>query len=209
MKKVIAPFAVNEYYHCGLDGKIKQVWDKNPYPLDHTTPIIRRIHFSNISAGEVAASAGFLYGLPELPIATVSFDNISVQLAADAVAGMPEMMCRLQPVSRQGFFCCNVSNIFFNNVTISGPVGPAFQIENVRNIELSHCLVEQAQPEDPVIRLKNVDQALVAVSRVAKEQQTYLEIQGSQSSGIEITGRPIDPHQIRFTEGADPAAVVK
>jgi polygalacturonase len=148
MKNVITPFAMNEYYHCGPGGKEKRVWDKNPYPVDQTTPIIRRIHFSNITAREVTASAGFLYGLPELPITNVSFDNIAIQLAADAVAGLPDMMCHLNPVRQQGFFCCNVSNIFFNNVTIDGAIGPAFQIENAGNIELSRCFATKIQAEE-------------------------------------------------------------
>jgi polygalacturonase len=209
MQKVIAPFAMNEYYHCGPGGKEKQVWDKSPHPVERSTPIFRGIHFSNITARDVTASAGFLYGLPELPIADVSFDNITVEFAADAVAGMPDMMCQLQPVIRQGFFCCNVSNIFLNNFTVSGSSGPAFQIENTCNIEFSHCFAEQNQREAPVIQLKNVVQALVAVSRVIRDQKTYLEIQGNQSNGIEITGRLIDPQQIRLSEGADVAAIAK
>jgi polygalacturonase len=209
MKKVIVPFAMNEYYNCGPGGKEKLVWDKSSHPVDQTTPIFRRIHFSNITAREVAASAGFLYGLPELPIKDVSFDNISVQLAKDAVAGMPDMMCQLAPVKRQGFFCCNVSNIFFYNVMVSDPAGPAFQIENTRNIEFSHCMAEKAPPEEPIIQLKNVVQAVVEVSRTVKGQKTYLKIQGSQSNGIEITGRKIVSQQICLAEGATAAAITK
>jgi polygalacturonase len=208
MKDVITPFAINEYYHCGPGGKEPLVWDKQPRQVDATTPALRRLHFSNITAREVRASAGFLYGLPELPITDVSFDNVSVQLAGDGVAQMPDMLCHWEPVRQQGFFCRNVRNIFFNNVSVSGPAGPAFQIEDAAAIEFSHCLAENAPVAEPVIALNNVNQAVVAISRTADGARSYLEIQGSQSKEIEIIGGRIGPQQICFAGGATAAALV-
>jgi polygalacturonase len=207
MKKVITPFALNEYYHCGPGGKEPAVWDKRPHPVDHTTPVLRRIHFSNITAREVSATAGFLYGLPEMPITDVSFANVTVQLAVSAAPGMPDMMCHLEPFLQQGFFGCNLNNIFFNNVTVGGPAGPAFQIENTSNIEFSHCFAAQVPKEKPVIRLQDVDRAVVAVAWPASDRQTYLEVRGSQSRGITITGR-ITPPQIRLAEEVEPATII-
>jgi polygalacturonase len=204
MKNVITPFAMNQYYHCGPGGKGKAIWDKNPHRVDQTTPTFRRIYFSNITAREVTASAGFLYGLPELPIADVSFDNVAVQLAEDATLGMPDMLCQFEPVKQHGFFCCNVRDIYFKNVTVSSPTGPAFQIENVANLEMVHCVGEKTNPGEPVIQLQNVVGAVVEASRMATGQETYLEIQGSQSQGIELTGRRIHADQIRLV--ADVAA---
>jgi polygalacturonase len=207
MKKVITPFALNEYYHCGPGGKEQTVWDKNPHPVDHATPVLRRIHFSNVTAREVSAAAGFLYGLPEMPITDISFDNVTVQLAAAAIPGMPDMMCQLEPFLQQGFFCCNTSNVFFNNVTVGGSAGPAFQIENTTNIEFSHCIAEPVSNEEPVFRLKNVNRAVVAIARPVKDRQTYLEVHGSQSREIELTGR-IAPQQIRLGKEVEPSIII-
>lgn len=58
---------------------------KTAYPIDERTPAFRRIHFSNITARNVHASAGFIYGLAEQFIQEITFDNIDVSMAQDAV----------------------------------------------------------------------------------------------------------------------------
>ena len=54
MKGVVCPFVIHMFYHCGAGGKEQVVQDKNPRPVTDATPIFRRIHFSNITAREVA-----------------------------------------------------------------------------------------------------------------------------------------------------------
>lgn len=156
MKDVLCPFIANLYYFCGPKGKDKYVWDKSPYPVTYKTPSFRRIHFSNITAREVSAAAGFLYGLSEMYVEDVSFDNISIAMAEDSEPGMPDMMSNLAPMSQRGFFCSNVKDITFNNVTISNHIGPAFYVENAINIEFSRCKTKNAKSDDPMIKLINV-----------------------------------------------------
>jgi len=139
MKGVICPFVLHMHYFCGTGGKEKIVWDKNPYPVTDATPIFRRIHFSNITVREVSAAAGFIHGLAEMPVEEVTFDNISVQMAADAAPAVPAMMSGLEPMKRAGFLCCNIKNATFNNVRIKGHEGPAFRLEKAWNIEFTGC----------------------------------------------------------------------
>ncbi|MFB6188323.1 MAG: glycoside hydrolase family 28 protein, partial [Halapricum sp.] len=56
MRDVVCPFVVNGYYFMDIDSA--------PVEVDETTPMVRSIHFSNITARNVE-SAGFLAGLPE------------------------------------------------------------------------------------------------------------------------------------------------
>lgn len=156
MKDVLCPFIANLYYYCGPKGKDKYVWDKLPYPITAETPTFRRIHFSNITARDVSAAAGFLYGLAEMHVEDVSFDNISIAMAKDAEPGMPDMMSNLAPMKQRGFFCSNVSNISFNNVTISNHEGPAFYVENGINIEFLRCKTIGAKSIGSMIELNNV-----------------------------------------------------
>ena len=58
----------------------------------------------------VNAAAGFIYGLPEMPIHDVTFDNISISMAENAVPALPAMMSGLEPFNKKGFFCCNARN---------------------------------------------------------------------------------------------------
>ena len=69
---------------------------KKAYPIDERTPAFRRIHFSNITARNVHASAGFIYGLAEQFIQEITFDNIDVSMAQDAVPGVPAMMTGIE-----------------------------------------------------------------------------------------------------------------
>ncbi|WP_226530025.1 glycoside hydrolase family 28 protein [Metabacillus niabensis] len=155
MNGVICPFIANLYYFCGPRGKEKYVWDKNPYPVTDETPVFRRIHFSNITAREVSAAAGFLYGLPEMYVEDVTFDHVTVDLAEDAEPGMPAMMSELKPMKQRGFFCGNVKGVSFHRVTISNHEGPAFYVENGEDIEFNQCK-QKTSSENSMIELKNV-----------------------------------------------------
>lgn len=156
MKDVLCPLVMNLYYFCGPGGKEKYVWDKNPYPITKDTPAFRRIHFSNITAREIRAAAGFLYGLSELPIEDITFDNISIAMAENAQPGVPAMMDGVEPMKQKGFFACNVKDVYFNNVSVSGHEGSAFMVENSSNVEFNRCKAYNAKTDDEMIVLKNV-----------------------------------------------------
>lgn len=158
MKGVICPFIANLYYFCGPRGKEKYVWDKNPYPVTEETPAFRRIHFSGITAREVSAAAGFLYGLPEMYVEDVTFDHVTVDMAEDAEPGMPAMMSELEPMKQRGFLCGNVRGVSFHRVTVSNNEGPAFYVENGEDIEFNQCK-QKTNSEGSMIELKNVTTA--------------------------------------------------
>ncbi|NLL71118.1 MAG: glycoside hydrolase family 28 protein [Epulopiscium sp.] len=139
MKKVFCPFVLNLYYFCGKGGKDKFVWDKNPYPVTKATPAFRRIYFSNITALDVQAAAGFIYGLPEMPIEDIGFENISIYMDPNGKEAHPAMMSHLEPMKQQGFFCTHGNRIFFDRVDIHGHTGEAFHIEQSEDVEFSNC----------------------------------------------------------------------
>ncbi|WP_440960786.1 glycoside hydrolase family 28 protein [Paenibacillus nitricinens] len=139
MDDVICPFILNLYYYCGSRGKDKYVWDKNPYPITEETPCFRRIHFANITARNVHAAAGFLYGLAEQYISEITFSDIDISMAEDAIPGRPAMMSGIQDMSNRGFYLGNVKDIRFRQVTIENHEGPAFYIENGEAIDISGC----------------------------------------------------------------------
>jgi hypothetical protein len=77
MDGVHCPITINLFYNCNGAKGDRIVSDKSPRPLEEGTPVLRSIHFSHISAVDVKIAAGFLYGLPELPLEDVDFDDIS------------------------------------------------------------------------------------------------------------------------------------
>lgn len=151
MEEVICPFIMNLYYFCGPRGKEKYVWDKNPYPVTEETPKFRRIHFMNVTAREVHAAAGFLYGLAEQYVSEITFDGIDISMAKDAIPGKPAMMSGIQDMKQRGFYLGNVRDVRFNRVTIENHTGPAFYIENGEDVEIVHCRSKNTSKLEPLV----------------------------------------------------------
>lgn len=159
MKEVICPFTMNLYYFCGPGGKEKIVWDKSPYPVSEITPAFRRIHFSNITAREVSAAAGFLYGLAEMHVEDITFDNISVHMADNATPGDPDMMDNMDPMIKTGFIVNNFADVRFTNVAVTNHEGPAFLIADGDNIKVQGCTTDNKK--SAAITFTNVKNARV------------------------------------------------
>ncbi|WP_071131014.1 glycoside hydrolase family 28 protein [Enterococcus timonensis] len=156
MDRVMCPIILNLYYFCGPKGKEKYVWDKNPYPITEETPNFRRIHFANLTARNVQAAAGFIYGLPEECVSEITFDNIAIEMDPEAVAGKPAMMTGIEEMKQQGFYVGNARDILFNRVSVTGHTGPAFHLEYSEGIELSHCRSKTLTGEENLVEKVDV-----------------------------------------------------
>lgn len=150
MDNVICPFILNLYYFCGPRGKDQYVWDKNPYPVTEETPMFRRIHFSHITARRVHAAAGFIYGLAEQHVSDVSFQNIDISMADDAIPGKPAMMTGIEDMAKRGFFIGCSSDLHFDRVTIENHEGPPFHVEKSGTITLRDCLSKTGRGSEAV-----------------------------------------------------------
>ncbi len=122
MEKVMCPFVFNMYYFCGADGKMKHVWDKNPYPVTERTPCLRDVSISNVRARKCTACAGFFYGLAEMPVDMISMQDVVVEMA-DGPADCPAMMDGCPEMQRAGFFLRNAVNVDLRGVKVRGVDG--------------------------------------------------------------------------------------
>jgi len=129
MDGVLCPFTMNLYYHIGERGNLK-VADKNPHLVDDSTPLLRRIHFSHITAREVKHAAGFLYGLAEMPLEDISFTDVSISISHEVDSGYPEMADDIPSMSQAGFFIRNAHHLRLENVEVTGQVGKAFDMDD-------------------------------------------------------------------------------
>ena len=134
MQGVLCPFTMNLYYHIGVKGN-SEIADKRAAPVDAGTPIFRRIHFSHINVRDAQFAAAFLYGLPEMPIEDVSFDDVSISMASDAQAGAPDMADGIEPMQRAGFFARNVRRLNLDHVAIANQIGEPLLIEDSMEAE--------------------------------------------------------------------------
>lgn len=135
MDGVLCPFTMNLYYHIGVRGNT-EISDKNPRLVDDSTPRLRHIHFSHITARDVKHAAGFLYGLAEMPLEDISFSDISISISKEADSGYPEMADDIPSMSQAGFFIRNVRHLRLENVEVTGQVGEAFDIAESEDVTI-------------------------------------------------------------------------
>ena len=120
MDRVMCPFVINMYYFCGARGKEKYVWDKHPYPVDETTPVIRDVQINNVIVHDAEAAAGFFYGLSEQPVENVTISDCVIRMRQNGVEGYPAMMDQMPAMKGAGFYMRHVKGVTLERVKLSG-----------------------------------------------------------------------------------------
>lgn len=124
MKNVLTPFVINSYYNMGpKGGHTEYVWTTKALKVDEYTPVLGKLHFSNMKCEGVSIAAGVFLGLAEMPIKLVSFENVSFSYNEDAEEGIPCMMEHPYKMKKAGIFCLNVDKLETKNVTFAGVSG--------------------------------------------------------------------------------------
>lgn len=155
MDNVMCPFIINLYYFCGPRGKEAYVWEKKAYPIDERTPAFRRIHFANITARNVHAAAGFIYGLAEQYASEITFNHIDISMAKEAIPGKPAMMTGIEDMKNQGFYIGFAKDILFNQLSIENHEGPAFLLENTEDITIANLRSTETKEWDELVHEKD------------------------------------------------------
>ncbi len=161
MKGVHCPFVINMHYFSSAITPADEKAASAPGGI----PIIRNIHFSNIAVHQARVAAGFLYGLPDMPIESVTFDNVVISMDKEAPKnGVSPAMVRgpKEPIC-EGFLCRNVRDIEFNNVRIvTTRQGPAFKAENVEDIRINGLDIRKPPSDSSPVEFKNVKNAHIS-----------------------------------------------
>lgn len=188
MDGVLVPIAVNLFYAPGARGE-KKITDTNPWPVDDSTPRFRRLRFSNITARNIKSAAGFILGLPEMPVEDVACENLSFFVDPDNTqASAPEMFPNSEKRARAGFLARGVSRLTLRNVDISDQVGPAVFISDARDVAISELTPRTPAGEGEVIRLDNVAGASLRGCSVPANSATAVRVTGKESAGVRLEG---------------------
>ena len=138
MKDVMCPFVMNLYYTCGATPRTRDiVSDPGPRPVVDSTPRIRNIHISNVTARGRMAAAGVLIGLPEQPIENVTLDNVVIDAAKRDTPTQPAMAFNLDKMNGEGIFARHVKNLAIRNCDITVTKGPAINVVAGSEIDVS------------------------------------------------------------------------
>lgn len=138
MDGVLTPLVINMFYFCDPDGKTEYVWSKEKLPVDDRTPYLGKFTFNRIKSSNAEWAAGYFYGLPEMPIESITIKDSSISFKENASKGMPAMMSNIEAVSKMGLYFNCVNNVVLNNVTIDGNSGEKVIINKVNNIKANN-----------------------------------------------------------------------
>ncbi|MFC7374975.1 MULTISPECIES: glycoside hydrolase family 28 protein [unclassified Brachybacterium] len=136
MDDVLCPITVNPFYFCGPEGKEPHVGDRSARAVDGGTPRIRGLHLAHVTARNVHASAGHLFGLPEAPLENVTLDDLDVTFAADPRPGAPEMALAVEARTRSGIELGFVRGGELSRVRVAGADGAAVSTHACEGLEL-------------------------------------------------------------------------
>ena len=126
MEGVLTPVVINMWYNCcDPDRHSEYVWSREALPVDERTPHLGTFHFSNMICTDAEVAACYIDGLPESPIESVSFENVSVSFSETAKPGIPAMENFAEERCRLGLYLDNVRHITLRNVKLEGVVGPS------------------------------------------------------------------------------------
>jgi polygalacturonase len=119
MNGVGCPVVMHLYYECGAKPEeIAAISDRNARPITDTTPCIRNIKITNVTADNAQTAAAFLLGLPERPIENILFENVKITMAKDGKAGRPAMAFGVKEMRGQPIIAEFVKDFVRRNVSI-------------------------------------------------------------------------------------------
>ena len=134
MENVVCPFVFNMFYGCGTKPEDKYVWDKEPYPVDESTPCLRDVSISGVRARGVTSCAGFFYGLPEMPVEGVSLQDVVVEMGEGYIED-PAMMGNCPDLKKAGFFLRNAVDVDLRGVRVKGVEGDWLLVDDTVKLE--------------------------------------------------------------------------
>lgn len=107
MVDVPTPLTINAFYFCDPDGMDDWVQSRAPARVDDTTPAIRDIRISEVTARGVTLAAAAILGLPEAPVTGLRLDRFSAAYDPDAQPDVPLMALGVAAVRHAGILAEN------------------------------------------------------------------------------------------------------
>jgi polygalacturonase len=119
MNSVSCPIVMHLYYECGAQPEeIEALSDRNPRPITATTPYIRNIKITNVTANNAQSAASVFLGLPERPIENVLFENVKITMAKDPKPFRPAMAFGMKEMKGEGLIADHVIGFVQRNTCI-------------------------------------------------------------------------------------------
>jgi polygalacturonase len=140
---------------------------KKAMPVDATTPTVRNIYFSGVTA-RTAKRAILIQGLAESPVQNVYLRDIVVESAAT------------------GAVCAQAVGVTFENVIVDADGGPSLMASDTRDLEILRFRTTKANPGQPVIQLNGVQSVVVESCSAAPGNDVLVEVAGPANEDVQL-----------------------
>jgi hypothetical protein len=141
-------------------------------PVSERTPIFRNIAISGMTIKR-AKLAIDVVGLPEMPISGLRISDV----IASAKSGM------------RGSF---TDALELRNVQVNADNGPAFLIQDSKELELDGVVTRKPLTDAPVVRLERCPGAIVRNSRAFADTGTFLSVPAGELKNVVLEGNVLD-----------------
>ena len=193
-----------------------------PFTPDGPTPgvgSLSNVVIQNMVARGVSSVGCSITGLPGYPVKDISLSDLIFEFDGggtrqDAEAEIPEKPAEYPEATMfgtlpaYGFYCRHVEGLSFNNVsleTASADHRPALDCDDVTDLRLTGFQAQAPHSGLPVIRLNDVQHALVQGSLAGASTEVFLQV-GGTSRDITVTGNDLSQAKKAFRFVAPAAA---
>ena len=123
MNDTLCPISMNMYYKCGVTDTKSPLFSLDKMPVTSETPRIHNVKIVGCRGTGCKASAGFIVGLPEMPIENLEIRDchFTTDENSDCSPMDSDMFFGLPEVSVKSFRVRNAPGAKFENVVIEGP----------------------------------------------------------------------------------------
>ncbi|WP_017472010.1 glycoside hydrolase family 28 protein [Amphibacillus jilinensis] len=178
MENCLCPIAINAFYRYGVNSEDPLMTIDQPIPITERTPEIEDIKLTDILAKGVRAAAGFIYGLPEMPIKNIILSNITIDMALidDVEGGEPDMIKEPMIVAGSGIYGKYVKDFTCRDLLINTKNGPALEVISGENITLMNFQTNNKHESVPVVSFQSVSNYTIEGQQYEQLGQMYIEL---------------------------------
>ena len=137
MRDVLCPVVVNAWYHCGSDPADDYIHGEAAQPVDETTPVFADIRLAGVTCRGATSAAGFVWGLPEMPVRRLSLRDVDIEVVsrADLPARVAAMALAAESTRGAGFLCRYAEDVRLDGCTVRGATGELWRFEECERVE--------------------------------------------------------------------------
>jgi polygalacturonase len=188
--------------------------------------VIRNIKAKASDSAQLKPPSGILItGVPGHYITGLTLENIEIDLLGDgsaensrqivteAVDKYPEVKTFGPIIPAYGVWARHVKDLKLKNITFRlqhNDLRPAFIIEDGKNIEITNCKIPETTGAQCIVRLQNVDGAVINKTEAKGNADAFVRVEGSNSKNVKVLNNKTGgtKNNIELSDDVDPNVVI-